>query len=212
MVPAGLIKKMYGNSLFVDEVLRRVDQEVIDYIQSEKLEIFAQPLPMAMNLSQLDVNKPDNYTFEFEVGMKPEFQLPDLGKQNLKRYSVAVNDEMVNEEVERLRTRYGNMTEPEAATADENVLNVTFIETDAAGNEIEGGIRKDNSVLVKYFKESFRPSIIGTKKDDTIQIAFDEAFEGQEAQWILQDLGIDSATNRHFKLLVTKVGLLSQEN
>jgi trigger factor len=208
MVPAGLIKKMYGNSLFVDEVLRRVDQQVIDYIQSEKLEIFAQPLPMAMNLSQLDVNKPDNYTFEFEVGMKPEFQLPDLGKQNLKRYSVAVNDEMVNEEVERLRTRYGNMTEPEAATADENVLNVTFIETDAAGNEIEGGIRKDNSVLVKYFKESFRPSIIGTKKDDTIQIAFDEAFEGQEAQWILQDLGIDSATNRHFKLQVTKVGLV----
>jgi trigger factor len=199
---------MYGNSLFVDEVLRRVDQQVIDYIQAEKLDIFAQPLPMAMNLSQLDVNKPDNYTFEFEVGMKPEFQLPDLGKQNLKRYSVAVNDEMVNEEVERLRTRYGNMTEPEAATADENVLNVTFIETDAAGNEIEGGIRKDNSVLVKYFKESFRPSIIGTKKDDTIQIAFDEAFEGQEAQWILQDLGIDSATNRHFKLLVTKVGLV----
>ncbi|HZI01676.1 MAG TPA: trigger factor [Flavisolibacter sp.] len=208
MVPAGLIKKMYGNSLFVDEVLRRVDQQVIDYIQAEKLDIFAQPLPMAMNLSQLDVNKPDNYTFEFEVGMKPEFQLPDLGKQNLKRYSVAVNDEMVNEEVERLRTRYGNMTEPEAATADENVLNVTFIETDAAGNEIEGGIRKDNSVLVKYFKESFRPSIIGTKKDDTIQIAFDEAFEGQEAQWILQDLGIDSATNRHFKLQVTKVGLV----
>jgi trigger factor len=29
--------------------------------------------------------------------------------------------------------------------SDENVLNVTFIETDAAGNEVEGGIRKDNS-------------------------------------------------------------------
>jgi trigger factor len=208
MVPAGLIKKMYGNSLFVDEILRKVDQEVINYIQNENLEIFAQPLPMEMNVTQLDVNKPDNYTFEFEVGVKPEFQLPNLGAQQLKRYTVAVTDDMVNEEVERLRTRYGNMTEPEAATQDENVLNVTFIETDASGNEIEGGIRKDNSVLVKYFKESFRPSVIGTKKDDTIQIAFDEAFAGQEAQWILQDLGIDSGTNRHFKLLVTKVGLI----
>jgi trigger factor len=181
---------------------------VINYIQNENLEIFAQPLPMEMNITQLDVNKPDNYTFGFEVGMKPEFQLPNLGAQQLKRYTVAVTDDMVNEEVERLRTRYGNMTEPEAATQDENVLNVTFIETDASGNEIEGGIRKDNSVLVKYFKESFRPSVIGTKKDDTLQIAFDEAFAGQEAQWILQDLGIDSGTNRHFKLLVTKVGLV----
>src|SRR6476620_11960513 len=60
MVPAGLIKKMYGNSLFVDEVLKKVDQEVYNYIQNEKLDIFAQPLPMEMNLGQLDINKPDN--------------------------------------------------------------------------------------------------------------------------------------------------------
>ena len=208
MVPAGLIKKMYGNSLFVDEVLKKVDQEVFNYIQAEKLDIFAQPLPMDMNLGQLDINKPDNYTFQFEVGMKPGFDLPNLGAQDLKRYKVDVTEDMVNEEVERVRTRYGNMTEPEAATGDENVLNVTFVETDAAGNEVEGGIRKDNSVLVKYFKESMRPSLIGKKTGDTVQISFDEAFEGQEAQWILQDLGIDSGTNRHFRLDITKVGLV----
>lgn len=208
MVPAGLIKKMYGSSLFVDEVLKKVDQEVYNYIQNEKLDIFAQPLPMEMSLGQLDMNKPDNYTFQFEVGMKPEFQLPNLGAQDLKRYKVDVTEDMVNEEVERLRVRYGNMTEPEAVTGDENVLNVNFVETDAAGTEVEGGIRKDNSLLVKYFKENIRPSLIGKKTGDTVQLAFDEAFEGQEAQWILQDLGIDSGTNRHFRLDITKVGLV----
>src|SRR5215213_5440936 len=145
MVPIGLIKKMYGNSLFVDEVLRMVDKQVSDYIQNEKLEIFAQPLPVDFNVAQLDANKPDNYSFTFEVGMKPDFQLPDLAKESVKRYKVQVTDEMLNEEIERLRTRYGNMTEPEAVASDENVLNVTFIETDAGGNEIEGGLRKDNS-------------------------------------------------------------------
>src|SRR5215207_5808684 len=158
MVPAGLIKKMYGSSLFTDEVLKTVDKEVFRFIEDEKLDIFAQPLPVEMNLNQLDVNNPNNYSFTFEVGMKPDFELPDLSREQIKRYQVSVNDEMVNEEVERLRTRYGNMTEPETVTGDENVLNVTFIETDAAGNEIEGGIRKDNSVLVNYFNESFRPS------------------------------------------------------
>ncbi len=208
MVPSGLIKKMYGNSLFVDEILKSVDKEVINYIQNEKLDIFAQPLPKEMNLATLDMNKPDNYTFSFEVGMKPDFQLPDFAKQSVKRYKVEITDEMLNEEVERLRSRYGNMTEPETVTGDENVLNVMFIETDAAGNEIEGGIKKDNSVLVKYFKESMRPSLMGKKKDDEIQIAFNEAFEGKEAEWILQDLGLDSATDRYFKLLITKVGLV----
>lgn len=206
MVPAGLIRKMYGNSLFVDEVLKVVDREVINYIQTEKLDIFAQPLPKEMNLSQIDVNKPDNYTFSFEIGMKPEVKLPDLGAQTPKRYKIEISDEMVAEEVERLRSRYGNMTEPEAVGGDENVLNVNFIETDAAGSELEGGIKKDNSLLVKYFSESFRPQLIGLKKEDTIQIKLDEAFEGKEREWVLNDLGLDAAGDRNFKLEITKVG------
>ena len=205
MVPAGLIKKMYGNSLFVDEVLKTVDKEVFQYLEKEKLDIFAQPLPVDMNLGQLDVNNPNNYTFTFEVGMKPDFQLPDLSKEKVKRYKVQVTDEMVNDEVQRLRTRYGNMTEPESVTNDENVLNVTFVETDANENEIEGGIRKDNSLLVKYFKESFRPNLIGKKKDDILQLKLDDVFEGQEKEWVLNDLGIDSGTDKYFKLTITKV-------
>src|SRR6476646_3127397 len=192
MVPAGLIKKMYGSSLFTDEVLKTVDKEVFKFIEEEKLDIFAQPLPVDMNLTQLDVNNPNNYTFTFEVGMKPGFNLPELAKEKIKRYKVSVTDEMVNEEVERLRTRYGNMTEPEAVAGDDNVLNVTFTETDASGNPIEGGITKDNSLLVKYFTESIRPSLIGKKKDESIQLTLDEAFAGQEKEWVLTDLGIDS--------------------
>lgn len=208
MVPSGLIKKMYGASLFVDEVLKTVDKEVVNYLQAEKLDIFAQPLPKAMDLAQLDLNKPDNYTFSFEVGMKPDFQLPSLSTLPLKRYKVDITEEEVAEEVERLRSRYGNMTEPEAVAGDDNVLNVTFIETDASGAEIEGGIRKDNSLLVKYFKEELRPSLMGKKTGDEVQIALDQAFEGKEREWVLQDLGLDSATDRHFKLQITKVGLV----
>ena len=208
MVPAGLIKKMYGSSLFTDEVLRTVDKEVFKFIEDEKMEIFAQPLPVDFNLQQLDVNNPSNYTFTFEVGMKPEVSVPDLAKETLKRYKVTVTDEMVAEEVERLRSRYGNMSEPETVAGDDTVLNVTFIETDAAGNEIEGGIRKDNSILVKYFKESFRSNALDKKKDDTIQLSLDEAFDEKEKQWILQDLGLDSSTDKHFKLHITKLGLV----
>ena len=208
MVPAGLIRKMYGSALFSEEVLKVVDKEVFKFIDEEKLEIFAQPLPVDMNMGQLDVNSPNNYTFTFEVGMKPEFTLPDLAKESVKRYKVNVTDELVNEEVERLRTRYGNMTEPEEVTGDDNVLNVTFIETDANGNEVEGGLQKDNSLLVKYFNESYRPSLMGKKKDDTIQVNLSDAFGEKEREWILNDLGLDSATDKHFKLLITKVGLV----
>ena len=208
MVPAGLIKKMYGSSLFTDEVLKTVDKEVFKFIETEKLDIFAQPLPVDFNLQQLDVNNPENYTFTFEVGMKPAVQVPDLAKESIKRYKVIITDEMLAEEVERLRNRYGNMTEPETVEGDDTVLNVTFIETDAAGNEIEGGIRKDNSILVKYFKEGFRGNVLGKKKDNTIELALDEAFDEKEKQWIVQDLGLDTSTDKYFKLVITKLGLV----
>ena len=208
MVPAGLIKKMYGSSLFTDEVLRTVDKEVFKFIETEKMEIFAQPLPVDFNLQQLDVNNPTAYTFTFEVGMKPEVTVPDLAKESIKRYKVTLTDEMVAEEVERLRNRYGNMSEPEVVEGDDTVLNVTFIETDSNGNEVEGGIRKDNSILVKYLKEDFRKNALGKKKDDTLQLSLNEAFDEKEKQWILQDLGLDSATDKHFKLQITKLGLV----
>lgn len=208
MVPAGLIKKMYGPSLFTDEVLRTVDKEVFHFIETEKLDIFAQPLPVEFNLSQLDVNNPHNYTFTFEVGMKPDFQLPDLGKEKMKRYKVTVTDEMVDEEVERLRTRYGNMTEPEEVSADNNVLNLTFTETDAEGNIVEGGVQKDNSLLVKYFSESFRPSLIGKRQNDSFDLTLTDAFADKEREWVLQDLGLDSPTGKQFRATITKVGLV----
>ena len=88
--------------------------------------------------------------FAFEIGLKPEFEV-DATKINVIKYNVIVTDEMVNEEIERLQTRNGNMTEPETASSEDHVLNVTFTELDAAGNMVEGGINKANSLLVKYF-------------------------------------------------------------
>lgn len=207
MVPAGLIRKMYGNSLFVDEVLRTVDREVISYIQKENLDIFAQPIPLEMNLAQLDVNKPAAYNFTFEVGMKPEFRLPELSKENVKRYKVEISDAMVSEEVDRLLHRYGNVTEPEAIGNEENVLNVAFIETDAQGNEVEGGIRKENSLLVKYFNSSIQQQLMGRKKDDTLTIRLADIEERERAA-VLEDLGLteEQAAAKQFKLVITKIG------
>src|ERR1700680_4612925 len=81
MVPAGLIKKMYGNSVFTDEVLKSVEKELTNFMSSEKLNIFAQPLPLPENdARQIDMNKPDEYSFAFEVGLKPDFALAELAK------------------------------------------------------------------------------------------------------------------------------------
>lgn len=214
MVPAGLIKKMYGPSLFTDEVLKTVDRELIGYLQNDKLDIFAQPLPLESDFKQLDVNNPSDYSFEFEVGMKPDFSLPDLAKAKTTRYVVTVTDEMVNNEVDRLQNRYGNMKDEETVTTEDNVLNVTFIETDADGNEVEGGAKKDNSILVKYFAEGYRKNWMGKKAGDSATVQLKKAFDEKEREWIIGDLGFNkedaAAADKYFKIEITKVGLLEK--
>ena len=50
---------------------------------------------------------------------------------------------MIDEEVERQQTRNGKMTEPETVTVDDNVLNLHFTETDAAGERtLEMAVRR----------------------------------------------------------------------
>lgn len=214
MVPAGLIKKMYGGSVLTDEVLRTVDRELNSFLETEKLDIFAQPLPLDFNVQNLDVNNPSDYNFSFEVGLKPDFEVADLSKSNFTRYKVSVTDEMINSEVDRQQNRYGNMKDEEEVTNDENVLNITFKETDEQGNEIENGISKENSLLVKYFSESIRPTLIGKKVNDTVTVQLKDAFEEKEREWIIGDLGLNKedavSAEKHFKILITKIGTLEK--
>jgi len=215
MVPAGLIKKMYGPSLFTDEVLRSVDRELIGYLQTDKLDIFAQPLPMEADVRQLDVNNPADYTFHFEIGMKPEFQLSDLGTAKITRYVVTITDEMINNEISRLQNRYGNMQDQDTVATEENVLNIIFTEVDENGNAIENGITKDNSLLVKYFKEDFRSNLLGKTINDFVIVQLDKVFDEKEQDFIFNDLGLDksdpAAGQKHFKIQITKIGLLEKK-
>jgi trigger factor len=215
MVPAGLIKKMYGNSLFTDEVLRSIDRELVKYLETEKINIFAQPLPDEINLRQLDVNSPTDYHFSFEIGLKPDFKIVDLGSTKITRYKVDVTDEMINNEIARLQNRYGTMKDEENIHSEENVLNVTFTEADENGNDVPGGVTKDNSLLVKYFAESIRKDLMGKSKNSYIIIKLKTGFEDKEREWIISDLGLnkddEAASDKNFKILITNIGLLEKK-
>lgn len=214
MVPAGIIKKMYGSSIYYDEVIKAVEKEITNYISNEKPEIFAQPLPMDNSLKALDMNEPQEYEFPFEIGLKPDIEIDLLKELTPTFYKVKVTDEMIDQEIERLQSHHGKLTEPETITTEENTLNVNFIETDAEGTTIENGISKDNSLLVKYFKEEYRNQLIGKKKDDSVLLQLNQAFDEKEKEWIIEDLGLDksdtAAGEKYFKMTITKIGLVDK--
>ena len=213
MVPAGVVKKMYGQSVFADEVLRSVEKELQNYVTQEQLDIFAQPLPLPVEERMLDMNNPGDYAFAFEIGLRPAIDINTSGI-SVTKYKVKVTDEMIADEINRLRTRHGKLVDRELISDDEELINVTFDEADENGNLAENGLSKANSLLVKYFAPTVREEIKGKKKDDSVLIQLGKAFEDKEREWIMQDLGLNktSATDeeKYFRLVITKIGFVEK--
>ena len=216
MVPLGIIRKMYGQSVFSDEVLRVAGAKLEEHLISSKAEIFARPIP-AESQRQLsfDVNNPQDYSFEFEIGTRPHFTIPLLsGSATVPLHKVIVSDDMLRDEIEKLQYKAGDMTEPDTITCEDNVINVVFDECDADGNLIEGGIKKDNSLMVKYFTTSLQQQLMGKKANDTIVFSLRNTFDAKLLPAIAKDLGFeptdDAAKDTFFSMSITKVGLIEK--
>jgi trigger factor len=214
MVPAGMIKKMYGAGVFSDEVLRTIEKELYTYLDTEKPDIFAQPLPLDNEMSKLDMNNPADIDFSFEIGLKAPFELPNLSKAKLTRHTVEATDAMVDEEISRMQLKAGKMTEKEAVDNEEDVVNVLFTECDENSIDIEGGIVKENSVLVKYFNPKMQKQLMGKKVGENFVFQLASTFEGDKLEIMLQDLGFakndEAAAQKYFNLEIKTIGIVEK--
>lgn len=215
MVPTGMVKKMYGASIFYDEVIKTVEKELQEYLVKEKPEIFAQPLPMENDLRSLDMNNPSEYDFPFEIGLKPEITLDAITSAKPVFHKVKATPEMVNEELGKLIIKNGDLKDVETISAPENVLNVLFDECDADGNLVAEGIPKDNSILVNYFSEEYQQKLQHKKVDDFLVLQLKDAVPEKVRELILSDLGLDkddpSSVEKYFKMTITKIGLVEKK-
>ena len=213
MVPPGMIKKMYGPSIYTDEILKTVEKELHTYLDNEKPDIFAQPLALDADIRNLDLNNPADYEFGFEIGLKPVFEIAALETADVTFNKVKVTDEMVAEEVANMRKKGGKMSEPETVESKEAVLNVTFTPSDKDGNATEGDAKAiDSSIIVSYLAPDVQPQFMGKKVGDIVVIELSTAFEKDKLEPFLKDLNLSeeaiAAGDKYFKVSIVNIGLL----
>src|SRR5512133_1154457 len=75
MVPIGLIRKMYGKAVMVEEINKAVTEGIQKYLSDEKIEILGDPLPKEDQHEKIDFDNQENFTFSFEVGLAPVINL-----------------------------------------------------------------------------------------------------------------------------------------
>ena len=212
-VPAGMIKKMYGAGIFQEEVLRSVEVELYKYLGEEKPKAFGQPMPLSNDI-KLDMNSPETIDFKFEMGLHPEVNIPALKDASFTKIEIELTDEEVNEELDRLQMKGGKMEDIDAAELPEDLLTVMFVEIDEAGAPVEGGITKDNSVMLKFFSESLQKELAGKKSGDSIEFQLKGSFAADQLDLILRDLSLDpndeTAAEKRFKMTIDKTGRIEK--
>lgn len=210
MVPAGMIRKMAGQAMFNEEVVRSAGKHLEDYMQKEKLAIFAQPMIMPSESPvRLDINNPTDVEFTFEIGLKPEFEIPALkNKAKLTAYKIIASDKMLDDEMGRLQRRFGKVDEQETVSKDLDIIYSTYEPCDAAGN-VTGDKLEDTEEL-SMMPAKLKEMLMGKSAGASMVIVPAEICSAEELPKFLKDplKAGEEAANHHYKLTITKVGLL----
>ena len=106
MVPAGLVKKMYGKGILADVLNKKVGEGLSKHIEDNKLAILGDPLPNAEQ-GHVDLDHEETFTFAFDIAVAPEFDAKLNGKNKIPEYTIEATKEMVDKQIEAYTNRYG---------------------------------------------------------------------------------------------------------
>lgn len=174
-VPAGLIKKQYGKAVLIEEVNHLLQHAVYDHIQKEDLDILGNPLPVPND--NIDWEQQDEFNFDFELGLSPDFELKLDESTKVPYYKIEADDAMVDRYVNDYAKRFGKMSSLDAVEED-SIVKAIITEVDEAGTPVEEGIRSESSFTMERVADNdVKKELVGKKIGEKVEADVTKLFE-----------------------------------
>jgi trigger factor len=207
-VPMGMVKKQYGKSIMIDEVNKLLQESLNNFLVEEKLDILGNPLPKMQDDFDWDTN---DYSFEFELGLAPKFDVKLDAKKKITQYNIVADDELLGKEVENIQKRYGKIIPKEVVEEGVNVTG-TFV------NE-EKEINKKSTIELADIKGKVNlKKFIGKKVGDVVELKTKGLFGDDHKLMGALGLDHDAIHGLDVKVIltieevnITELGELNQE-
>ncbi len=177
MVPIGLVKKMYGKAVQIDEINKIVTENIQKYITDEKLEILGDPIPKHDEQEHIDFDTQEEFTFSFELGLTPVIDLKLNKKNKVTQYDIIVDDKMKNDYLENYTRRFGELRSA-GITEEKDILKGRLEAIDNSGIPVPEGPSVDSTSLsIDIIKDKkIRKQFIGISLNDTIDFDIRKAY------------------------------------
>lgn len=149
--PMGMVKKMYGTAVFVEELNKLVSESLLGYIRENKLEIFGEPIPSENN-EKLDSEEKKDFEFRFDVGFRPAIEIDFSKKEPVVGYEILVEDDEVAQHKKYYTKRFGEYQEAEVSD-ETSLFQSDVIACNEQGQPEEGGFER-NEVHIPFYRLS----------------------------------------------------------
>ena len=166
-VPMSVIQKQYGKPAVQEEVNKVLQTALSKFLSSERLDLLGNPIPKMDENFDWDA---DDFTFEFEIGLAPEFSVDLSAANNVTRYTIIADDKMLNDQVERIAKQYGKLIS-QAEVKEDFEVRGTFT------NEENGINAPANFGLDIFADKKVAKAFIGKKVGDVVAIGTKGLFD-----------------------------------
>ncbi|MDA7728662.1 trigger factor [Flavobacteriales bacterium] len=207
--PMGIINKKYRTSVIIEEVNKMLQDELYKHITAEKVRVLGSPMPI--DEKPIDWGNDEDFTFEYEVGLAPEFDVKITTKDKLNYYKIKVDAKLVDGYCNDIAKRYGKMSNPEASVEGDLIF-CTIEQLDVDGIVMDNGIKNDATVAMDYIADKkIKKQFIGVKTDDLITVNVMKAFTNHSdlgAMLNVDHAAIHNLTSEEFQFTVKNVNRL----
>lgn len=178
MVPMGMVKKMYGKHVLVEEINKLVSENLYGYIRESKLNILGEPLPNETEQKEINFDTQEDFEFCFDVALAPEIKIELSKNDRVPYYQVLIDDEMVAKQVEAYQANFGSYDQA-SEVEEKDLVKGTLAELEN-GTPKEGGIVVEDAVLMPMYikEEAEKAKFIGATANTVVVFNPNTAFEG----------------------------------
>ncbi len=204
-VPTGVIRKMFGKSILVDEINHLLSHKITDYIKDNNIRILGEPLPNQDKARDIDWDAQKDFEFEYQIGLVEDFNYDLSSKTRITGYKIEVDDKTIEETVSDLKKRFGKVTYPEVSEAQDSLFG-DIRKKDAPATADEAAGKEQAVIQIEKVDSSEQAKFLGRKKDDEVE--FEPGNIYKDASLVTELLGLSAEESQGVHVL--KISTISR--
>ena len=208
--PMAIINKKYRTSVIVEEVNKLLQDELYKHISAEKVRVLGSPMPI--DETPIDWEITEDFTFQYEVGLAPDFDVKITAKDKLNYYKIKADTKLVEGYCTDIAKRYGKMSNPDVSVKGDLIF-CEISQLDVDGDVMANGISNEATVAMEYIAdEKIKKQFIGVKKDDVLKVNVMKAFTNHSDLGSMLNVSHDAIhnlTSEEFQFTVKNINQLA---